>query len=186
MKVENKPILNKEESLFICIDLQERLIPAMHDKETLIKNSNILLKIAEIYNIPVLVTEQYPKGLGNTDSKIELSKNHKLFSKNYFSVFGGEDFVSEFNSLNKKNIIVFGIETHVCVYYSVFHLIQNGYSVYVVADACSSRTNESKKIALKQMLKLGANIITTEMALFSHIENSRVPNFKDLSNLLKQ
>ena len=185
MKVENKPILNKEESLFICIDLQERLIPAMHDKETLVKNSNILLKTAEIYNIPVLITEQYPKGLGSTDSKIELPKNHKIFSKDYFSAFGVEDFVNEFNSFNKKNIIIFGLETHVCVYYTVFHLIQNGYAVYVVADACASRTNESKKIALKQMRKLGVNIITTEMALFSHIENSRVPNFKDLSNLVK-
>ena len=185
MKVENKPILNKEESLFICIDLQERLIPAMHDKETLVKNSNILLKTAEIYDIPVLVTVQYPQGLGNTDSKIELPKNHKVFSKNYFSAFAGEDFVNEFNSLNKKNIIIFGLETHVCVYYTVFHLIQNGYAVYVVTDACASRTNESKKIALRQMRKLGANIITTEMALFHHIENSKVPNFKDLSNLVK-
>lgn len=185
MKVENKPILNKEESLFICLELQERLIPAMHDKETLVKNSNILMKMSEIYNIPVLITEQYPQRLGNTDSKIELPKNHKKFSKDYFSAFGVEDFVNEFNSLNKKNIIIFGLETHVCVYYTVFHLIQNGYAVYVVADACASRTNESKKIALKQMRKLGANVITTEMALFSHIENSKVPNFKDLSNLVK-
>ena len=185
MKVENKPILNKEESLFICLELQERLIPAMHDKETLVKNSNILMKMSEIYNIPVLITEQYPQRLGKTDSKIELPKNHKMFSKDYFSAFGVEDFVNEFNSLNKKNIIIFGLETHVCVYYTVFHLIQNGYSVYVVADACASRTNESKKIALKQMRKLGANVITTEIALFSHIENSKVPNFKDLSNLVK-
>lgn len=185
MKVENKPILNKEESLFICIDLQEKLITAMHDEETLVKNSNILLKTAEIFDIPVLVTEQYPKGLGNTDSKIELPKNHKTFSKEHFSAFGVEDFVNEFNSLNKKNIIIFGLETHVCVYYTVFHLIENGYDVFVIADACASRTNESKKIALKQMRKLGANIITTEMALFSHIENSKVPNFKDLSKLVK-
>lgn len=185
MKVENKPILNKEESLFICLELQERLIPAMHDKETLVKNSNILMKMSEIYNIPVLITEQYPQRLGKTDSKIELPKNHKMFSKDYFSAFGVEDFVNEFNSLNKKNIIIFGLETHVCVYYTVFHLIQNGYAVYVVADACASRTSESKKIALKQMRKLGANVITTEMVLFSHIENSKVPNFKDLSNLVK-
>ncbi|WP_432632694.1 isochorismatase family protein [Brachyspira sp.] len=185
MKVENKPILNKEESLFICLELQERLIPAMHDKETLVKNSNILMKMSEIYNIPVLITEQYPQRLGKTDSKIELPKNHKMFSKDYFSAFGVEDFVNEFNSLNKKNIIIFGLETHVCVYYTVFHLIQNGYAVYVVADACASRTSESKKIALKQMRKLGANVITTEMVLFAHIENSKVPNFKDLSNLVK-
>ena len=185
MKVENKPILNKEESLFICLELQERLIPAMHDKETLVKNSNILMKMSEIYNIPVLITEQYPQRLGKTDSKIELPKNYKMFSKDYFSAFGVEDFVNEFNSLNKKNIIIFGLETHVCVYYTVFHLIQNGYAVYVVADACASRTNESKKIALKQMRQLGANVITTEMVLFAHIENSKVPNFKDLSNLVK-
>ena len=97
MKVMNKPILNKEDSLYICIDLQGKLMPAMHGVDELIKNTNILLKTADIYNIPVLVTEQYPKGLGGTDERIELPKNHKLFAKDYFSVFGTEDFVKEFN-----------------------------------------------------------------------------------------
>lgn len=185
MKLMNEPIFNKEDSLYICVDLQEKLMPAVSNVDNLIKNTNILLKTADIYNIPVLVTEQYPKGLGYTDNRIELPKNHKLFSKDYFSVFGAENFVNEFNLLDKKNIIVFGIETHVCVYYSVFHLIENGYNVCVVADACSSRTEENKRIALEQMKKIGANIINTEMALFWHIEGSKVNNFKDLSKLLK-
>lgn len=185
MKLENAPIFNKEDSLFICIDLQEKLLPAMHDLENLIKNANILLKSAEICDIPVLATEQYPKGLGKTDSRITLPKNVKLFSKEYFSIFAAEDFVNEFNSLNKKNIIVFGAETHVCVYYSVFHLIKNGYNVSVIADACASRTKENKKIALEQMRTSGANIISAEMILFWHIENSKVPNFKELSKLIK-
>ena len=185
MKVMNKPILNKEDSLYICIDLQGKLMPAMHGVDELIKNTNILLKTADIYNIPVLVTEQYPKGLGGPDERIELPKNHKLFAKDYFSVFGTEDFVKEFNSLDKKNIILFGIETHVCVYYSVLHLIENGYNVCVVGDAVSSRKEENKKIALEQMRKIGANIINTEMALFWHIEGSKTENFKELSKLIK-
>lgn len=185
MRLENKPILNKEDSLCICIDLQERLLSAMHNLDELIKNANILLKMSEIYDIPVLATEQYPKGLGKTDSRIVLPKNHKLFSKEYFSIFGSEDFVKEFNSLNKKNIIVFGAETHVCVYYSVLHLVKNGYNVFVIADACASRTKENKEISLEQMKKVGANVISAEMILFWHIESAKVPNFKDLSNLVK-
>lgn len=185
MKLMNEPILDKNDSLYICIDLQTKLLPAMDNFDNLIKKSNILLKTSEIYDIPLLVTEQYPKGLGSTDERIILPKHHKLFSKTHFSVFASEDFVHEFNSLNKKNIIVFGAETHVCVYYSVYHLIQNGYNVYVAADACASRTDNDKQIGLEQMRKLGANIISTEMVLFGFIESSKVPNFKDLSNLLK-
>ena len=185
MKLMNKPILYKEESLYICIDLQGKIISAMNDSDALIKNTNILLRTADIYNIPTLVTEQYPKGLGPTDERIILPNNHKLFAKDYFSIFGTEDFVKEFNSFDKKNIIVFGIETHVCVYYSVLHLIENGYNVYVVADACSSRTLENKNIALEQMRKIGANIVSTEMILFWHIEHAKVEGFKDLSKLIK-
>ena len=185
MKLMNEPILDKNNSLYICIDLQAKLMPSMDNLDTLIKKSNILLKTSEIYNIPLLVTEQYPKGLGATDERIILPKHHKLFSKNHFSVFATEDFVEEFNKLNKKNIIVFGSETHVCVYYSVYHLLQNGYNVYVAADACGSRDNNDKQIGLEQMRKLGANIITTEMVLFGFIEGSKVDNFKELSNLLK-
>ena len=185
MKLMNKPILDKEESLYICIDLQGKIISAMNDSDALIKNTNILLRTADIYNIPTLVTEQYPKGLGPTDERIILPNNHKLFAKDYFSIFGTEDFVKEFNSFDKKNIIVFGIETHVCVYYSVLHLIENGYNVCVVGDAVSSRKEENKKIALEQMRKIGANIINTEMALFWHIEGSKTENFKELSKLIK-
>ena len=172
MKLMNEPILDRNNSLYICIDLQGKLLAAIDNLDTLIKKSNVLLKTSEIYNIPLLVTEQYPK-------------HHKLFAKTNFSVFASEDFVEEFNNLNKKNIIVFGAETHVCVYYSVYHLLQNGYNVYVVADACGSRTDNDKQIGLEQMRKLGANIISTEMVLFGFIEGSKVPNFQDLSNLLK-
>ena len=96
MRLENKPILNKEDSLCICIDLQERLLPAMHNLDELIKNANILLKMSEIYDIPVLATEQYPKGLGNTDSRIVLPKNHKLFSKNPINKDFNKYFITKF------------------------------------------------------------------------------------------
>ncbi|EKV57741.1 isochorismatase family protein [Brachyspira hampsonii] len=185
MRLMKEPLINKDDTLYICIDEQAKLIPAVYDADTVIKNTNMLFRTADMHNIPVLVTEQYPKGLGGTDEKVKFPKNYKLFAKEYFSIFGTEDFVNEFNSINKNNIVVFGIETHVCVYYSVVHLLENGYNVYVVADACSSRTKESKDIALKQMANLGANIVTTEMIMFGHIENCKVSCFKDVSKLLK-
>ncbi|ADG70975.1 isochorismatase family protein [Brachyspira murdochii] len=186
MNIMNEPLIKKEDSLYLCIDLQAKLMPAINDIDTVIKNTNLLFRTADIHNIPTLITEQYPKGLGATDERIILPKNHKLFAKEYFTVFGSEDFVKEFNFINKKNIIVFGVEAHVCVYYSVVHLIENGYNVYVVADAVSSRTKENKEIALNQMRKLGANIVSTEMILFGHIEHCKVDCFKEVSKLLKE
>ncbi|KLI60997.1 isochorismatase family protein [Brachyspira hyodysenteriae] len=185
MRLMKQPLINKDDTLYICIDEQAKLINAVYDVDTVIKNTNMLFRTADMHNIPVLVTEQHPKGLGGTDEKIIFPKNYKLFAKEYFSIFGTEDFVEEFNKINKKNIVVFGIETHVCVYYSVVHLLENGYNVYVVADACTSRTKENKEIGLEQMRKLGANIVSTEMIIFGHIENCKVPCFKDVSKLLK-
>ncbi|WP_295154840.1 isochorismatase family protein [uncultured Brachyspira sp.] len=185
MRLMKKPLIDKDDTLYICIDEQAKLIPAVYNPDAVIKNTNILFRAADMHNIPVLATEQYPKGLGATDERIQFPKNCKLFAKEYFSIFGEEDFVKEFNSINRKNIVVFGIETHVCVYYSVVHLLENGYNVYVAADACTSRTKESKDTALEQMRKLGANILTTEMILFGHIENCKVSCFRDVSKLLK-
>ena len=185
MRLMKQPLINKDDTLYICIYEQGKLTTAVYDAESVIKNTNMLFRVADMHNIPVLATEQYPKGLGHTDERIVFPKNCKLFAKEYFSIFGAEDFVEEFNKLNKKNIVIFGIETHVCVYYSVVHLLENGYNVYVVADACTSRTKENKEIALEQMRKLGANIVNTEMVIFGHIEHCKVPCFKEVSKLLK-
>lgn len=185
MKLMKDPLIDKDSALYICIDEQAKLAPAVCDSENVIKNTNLLFRTADMHNIPVLITEQYPKGLGGTDERIVFPKNYKLFAKEYFSIFASEDFVNEFNSINKCNIVVFGIEAHVCVYYSVVHLLENGYNVYVVSDACTSRTRESKDTALRQMANLGANIVTTEMIMFAHIENCKVSCFKDVSKLLK-
>ncbi|WP_300369737.1 isochorismatase family protein [Brachyspira sp.] len=185
MRLMKEPLINKDDTLYICIDEQAKLVPAVCDVDEVIKNTNMLFRVADMHDIPVLITEQYPKGLGGTDERLKFPKNYKLFAKDYFSIFGTEDFVNEFNSINKKNIVVFGIETHVCVYYSVVHLLDNGYNVYVVADACASRTKENKNIALENMRKLGANIVSTEMIVFGHIENCKVSCFKDVSKLLK-
>lgn len=179
------PILNKEDSVFICVDLQSKILPAMAYENMVIKNSNILIKASQILNIPILATEQYPKGLGKTDSRIELPSNTPIFEKNHFSIFGSKDFVEEFNRLNKKNIIIFGIETHVCVYYSLYHLIENNYNVYLVSDAVSSRTELNSKAGIKASLNIGASIITTEMAIFWHIASSSLDVFKPLSALIK-
>ena len=131
--------LSAENSLVLIIDIQEKLVAALN-KDVVVSNAVKVASAAKLLDIPVLLTEQYPKGLGHTDERIVFPKNCKLFAKEYFSIFGAEDFVEEFNKINKKNIVIFGIETHVCVYYSVVHLLENGYNVYVFADACTSRT----------------------------------------------
>lgn len=185
MKHITKPILNIEDSLIVCIDLQAKIMPVMAYEDAVIKNSNILLKASDILNIPVIATEQYPKGLGGTDKRIAFSKNIPIFQKTHFSIFGSKELVEEFNKLNKKNIIIFGVETHVCVYYSLRHLIENDYNVYLVSDACSSRMEVSHNMAIEASRSIGADIITTEMAIFWHIESASVDVFKPLSALIR-
>lgn len=106
MKLMKDPLINKDSALYICIDEQAKLAPAVCDSENVIKNTNLLFRTADMHNIPVLITEQYPKGLGGTDERIVFPKNYKLFAKEYFSIFASEDFVNEFNSINKCNIVV--------------------------------------------------------------------------------
>ncbi|MCZ9839816.1 isochorismatase family protein [Brachyspira hyodysenteriae] len=107
MRLMKQPLINKDDTLYICIDEQAKLINAVYDVDTVIKNTNMLFRTADMHNIPVLVTEQYPKGLGGTDEKIIFPKNYKLFAKEYFSIFGTEDFVEEFNKINKKEYCSF-------------------------------------------------------------------------------
>lgn len=186
MKEITEPILKTSESAFICIDLQERILPAMCYEEAVIKNSNILINAAGILKIPFIVTEQYPKGLGKTDKRIILNKTIPIFEKTNFSVFGCKEFVDYLSELkNIRNLIVFGIETHVCIYQSVYHALKQGYRVYLVSDAVSSRHEHNNTIGINMLSSAGAKIISTEVAIFQHIASSSESVFKNLSSLIK-
>lgn len=182
----NNPLLDKTDSIFVSVDLQKKILPAMCYKDLIVRSANILIKAASILDIPLIATEQYPKGLGETDESINIDRNTvPIFDKTTFSVFGSSSFVTEIKKHQRNNLFIFGIETHVCVFQSVFHAIKDNYKVYIIEDACSSRNKIDHKIAIEAMRDIGAYIISTEMAIFQHLLSSTDETFRDLSSLIK-
>ncbi len=177
--------LSSEETLFFTIDFQEKLMPAMGNKEDLLKNAVILIQIAKALKCPIIVTEQYPKGLGKTQTEIlELIEAKEVIEKNTFSACT-EEVHGLLKDCGRQKIIVSGIETHICVFQTVRDLIQWGYEVYVVEDAVSSRKAENKANALALMRDMGAVVMNTETLLFDLLKSSLHPEFKNLSKLIK-
>ena len=177
-------MLNCAATTIVCVDLQEKLINLAKNNDVLIKNASALLNCASILNIDAIITEQYPKGLGQT---IEGIRNiigfdkFKKFEKTSFSFLNNNDFNYEL----KKDIIIFGIETHICVFQSVLDLIKKGHNVYVALDCCASKNKIDHKTSLNLMKDFGAKIITSQIVLFEFLKDSRHPNFKEIQALIK-
>jgi nicotinamidase-related amidase len=154
-------------SLLVVVDVQGKLAQLMHDKDTLFKNIRILIKAAKMLDIPILWCQQCPDSLGPTVTEIaQLLTDCEPIDKSSFSCCGEEDFNIRLNESSRQQIILCGIETHVCIYQTALDLHRKGFYVEVVADAVSSRTLENKQIALGRMTAGGINISCTEMALF--------------------
>lgn len=177
--------ININNSLIFIIDVQEKLVKMLNEDE--VKNSSIkLAKAAKILNIPTIITEQYPKGLGSTIIEVKENLSEAaFFEKTYFDALKDEKISNAIKSYNKKQIIIFGIETHICVLQTAFNLLNKNYEVFVVKNACGSRNSKNKEIALKRMERAGAQIVTEEMVLFELLESSKHPNFKEVQNLVK-
>jgi nicotinamidase-related amidase len=178
-------ILDRRKTAFVLVDVQEKFIPVIHDVDKVIKNSNVLIGAAEILGIPLIVTEQYPKGLGKTCERIKLPKDSKVIEKVHFSCFGSGGFLKEVEKLKVKSIILFGIEAHVCILNTALDALKNGFEVHVVADAVSSRSAENKSIEIERMRQSGAFIASTEMILFQLMEKSGTGEFRQISKLIK-
>lgn len=179
MKIEN--------SIFLILDMQEKLLPVMYEKEKLEKSVCTLLKGINELDIPVIYTEQYPKGLGSTiDTLKEDLKNAKYFSKDEFSAFATiKDEMLKLKEQGRKTVIVSGIETHICIYQTIRDLIENGFEVFVPYETVSSRTKENMENGLDCLKSIGANIINIESVLFDLIKTSRHASFKAISKLIK-
>lgn len=171
-------MLNIEDSVVLIIDVQEKLLNAVYDKESCYKNAVIMSKAAQILDIPVVITEQYPKGLGSTVVGI---CGTNIFEKTSFSAF--EEIKTALEG--RKQIVVFGIETHICVNQTVESLLKAGFEVHVVKDACGSRMEAEHLAGLERMRDNGAHILTTEIALFEWLKSSKHPKFKDVQMLIK-
>jgi len=148
-------IIDRNDAAFVMIDIQEKFLPVIHDIEAVINNSNMLVKSSEILRMPLVVTEQYPKGLGKTIDSIELRSSQKIIEKISFDCFGCDDFAKSLQSLGKKALVVFGIEAHVCVLQTCLHAIQADYEVHLVADAVSSRAKGNRELAIERMRQSG-------------------------------
>jgi isochorismate hydrolase len=180
--------MEREEAVLIIVDVQDLLMKQMDQKvrENVIRNIRTLIAFARKMAIPILMTEQYPKGLGKTvpDIKMELGPIVPI-EKVSFSCCRAETFNGQLNPLARKQAILTGIETHVCVLQTANDLIQGDYEVHVVADAICSRRKLDWKIGLRGMEKRGAMISTTEIIAFQLLKEAGTEEFRELSKLLK-
>lgn len=169
----------------MIIDIQERLASAMKFREQVIRRSNTLISTATYLGIPIIVTEQYPKGLGKTVPDISSNILKALtFEKTTFSGCT-EEVAAALKQLGKRKIIVTGMETHVCVFQTVRDLLAGGYQVFVVGDAVCSRTKENYLNGITLMSLMGAVIINTETVFFDLIKKANTAEFRELYPLIK-
>ena len=176
--------ITTQNSTFLFIDIQEKLV-GMLTKNKCAKKAEILAKTAKILGIKTILTEQYPKGLGSTipDIKYCLPDNARYFEKTSFNALDTQGIEEALHCT--KNIFISGIETHICVYQTAIALLQKGFNVFVVKDACASRETDEFKAGINLMEKEGAKILTTEMVIFEMLKSSKHPNFKEVQALIK-
>lgn len=176
--------ITAENCAFLFIDVQEKLT-AMLRKDKAAKKAEILAKTAKILNIKTVLTEQYPQGLGATIPQVKycLPDSAKFFEKTSFNALDTEGVKETIGDI--KNVFIFGIETHICVFQTALALLENGYNVFVVKDACASRETDEFKAGINLMEKEGAKIMTTEMVIFELLKSSKHPNFKEVQLLIK-
>ena len=171
----------------MLIDVQTRLVQAMSDRNSLLSHCETLIRAAALLAIPVLLTEQYPKGLGATEPVLaeQLSDNVKPIEKTCFSCCGSDKFNSALNRSDRSQIILAGIEAHVCVLQTALELSQQGKQVFVVADATDSRSSENKNLALERLRQSGVIITTTESVLFEWLKDAKHEQFKNVTALIR-
>jgi len=179
-------LIKPEDSSLIVIDMQERLVPAMQAPARTIKNASILVTVARKLEVPILVTEQYPEGLGGTVPDLaKHAEGVQVMEKMHFSCMKDPEFAKEFHGLNRSQAVIAGMEAHICVLQTAVNLMEEGFHVFVVTDATSSRTPESEKACLDRLSAAGAGIVTTEMVVFEWLGKAGTPEFRELLPLVK-
>ncbi|HXZ42816.1 MAG TPA: hydrolase [Terriglobales bacterium] len=180
--------LEAEHCALIVIDIQQKLLPPIFEKDRLVKNSQLLIRLAGILKIPTLMSTQYAKGLGKTVPEIaSLLPETEAIDKQMFSCFGSDVFCSVLKRLpgNRNTILLCGMESHICVTQTALGALREGYIVHVASDAVSSRTEWNWHIGLERMRAAGAVISSTEMIIYELLRSSGAPAFKELLPYLK-
>ncbi|MFW5931366.1 MAG: hydrolase [Desulfosalsimonas sp.] len=179
-------MLRKQDSMLLVIDVQGKLARAVHEADYVLSNQQKLAKGAKLFDLPVVLTEQNPKGLGATASEMqEILGDMPVFEKTAFNACLQPGFLSEIRNAARSQVLVCGIEAHVCVFQTVASLMDHGFEVHVAADSVSSRSAWNRETALQRMRQIGAVITSAEMALFELMEAAEGKKFKEFARIVK-
>jgi len=178
-------LAHREDALALIVDVQERLLPAMHDHAAVLDHVCTLISGMQALAVPVLCTEQYPRGLGRTVPVVAGLLGDGVIEKTAFGCLGEPGFVERLEATGRRTLFLCGIETHVCVLQTALAARERGYRVHVVADAVGSRRAADRELGLLRMREAGCVISQTEMALFELLERAGTPEFKAILPLVK-
>lgn len=190
MSLEQIPICRAENSVLLVVDIQQRLAVAMPDAERarVVRNTGILAQAAELLEIPKLLTEQYPKGLGPTEPAVREQlgdSGARRFEKTSFSCCGAGDFLEALRATGRRQVILAGMEAHVCVLQTALELHAGGLEVYVAGDATCSRNPQNHRNAMERLKQAGVAVTNTESVVFEWLRDSSHKHFKAISGLLR-
>ncbi len=179
------PLLGKNGTVFILIDVQDTLLKKCHEWERVADRSIVFIKFCHVVGIPIVATEQYPKGLGRTNLEVAEAAGTEFIPKTTFNCFGEPAFVKAVEDLAPDTLVLAGIEAHVCVLQTALDAMDRGYKVHVMADAVSSRADWMAANALARMVRAGVVVSNTESAMFEIVGDSKDPMFKRMLFLVK-
>ncbi len=183
---DREKMVNRDNSVLLVVDVQERLLPHIHEHEPLLENISKMVRGAQVLGIPLVVTEQYRKGLGPTSEAIsELLTPFEPLGKSAFSCAADDGIRKRLAEIGKRHVLLSGIEAHVCVYQTARDLIGQGYTIHLLADCVSSRSPRNRKLAVRRMEKMGARLTSVEMALFEMLVVSGTDEFRAISKIVK-
>lgn len=181
-----KNLLSSDQAVLLVIDIQEKFLGIVHEHQRLVERAWIMIEAAKILKLPVLVSEQYPKGLGPTAKRLKdaLPAGTPILEKTSFGCLGDILIKDKLAGLGRRQVMLTGLETHVCVNQTAHQLLDAGYEVHLIEDALASRDLKNKAVGLRKMERSGALPSCTEMALFELMGHSRHPEFKKLQALI--
>lgn len=179
-------MLTLENMALIVVDFQGNLAHSMYEKHPLFENAQKLIKGAGVFGIPIIVAEQTPDKLGPTIPEIDnLLSGIQHISKTSFNCCDNDRFMQKLKSLDRKQILMSGIETHICLYQTTMGLLNMGYEVHIVSDATSSRTVRNRNIGLEKMKDGGASLTSTEIVLFELLVTAEHEKFREIIKIVK-
>jgi hypothetical protein len=176
----------REDSLLLIVDIQQAMLKAIASWKIVADKAKQLIRASNVLNVPILLTEQYRKGLGQTlPDLIQEIDTPAVFHKDHFSAGLESEFIPTVQSFNRKKIVVVGMETHVCVLQTSLDLLEAGFQVHLVADAVASRVNENRNIAIDIMRQAGAVITSTEIVIFQWTMRANTDDFRKILPIVK-